>query len=275
MLGRGGESNYHTGNLAFRSFIQEHKKRYQKARKQEKPIIALEVVLAWRDLSPPGRFLARMDNSRADSLWYDVGDDAACKRAGRTLGERCATKSETIPSGKSNGSGQAKEDLQPEAVWSKKRGPDTISSSGGGHDDPTKKAGSSSGGRSKRPRAALDYIASFTSAKLMGGGGLAGSKKERLQPKSQPPFLKKASSSSSSSTFELRQSEKFSPGVVSPESCHARVAKGGAGMMKMKDDLPHLEIGSILEGCQRRHAIALEEDIPTAEFLTRTAFLDY
>lgn len=92
MLGRGGESNYHAGNLTFRSFIQEHKIRYQKARKQEKPIIALEVVLAWRDLSPPGRFLARVDPSRADSLWEDVGDDQACKRAGRTLGEKCSAK---------------------------------------------------------------------------------------------------------------------------------------------------------------------------------------
>ncbi|CAB9511530.1 Transcriptional regulator [Seminavis robusta] len=92
MLGRGGESNYHAGNLTFRSFIQEHKIRYQKARKQEKPIIALEVVLAWRELSPPGRFLARVDPSRADSLWEDVGDEQACKRAGRTLGEKSSNK---------------------------------------------------------------------------------------------------------------------------------------------------------------------------------------
>lgn len=90
MLGRGGESNFHSGNLRFRSFIADHKIRYQKARKQEKPTIAQEIVMSWRQLNPPGRFLARIDDSCADSHWYDVGDEVACKRAGRTLGERAA-----------------------------------------------------------------------------------------------------------------------------------------------------------------------------------------
>jgi hypothetical protein len=74
--------------LTFRRFIKEYKKQYQEARRHEKGIIALEAVLAWRDLDPPGRFLARENPSLADSVWYDVGDELATKRTGRTLGER-------------------------------------------------------------------------------------------------------------------------------------------------------------------------------------------
>jgi len=60
--------------------------------------------MAWRELEPPGRFLARVEPSKADSLWYDVGDDTAGKRAGRTLGEKMAAQ----PSATSSSSGPKK-----------------------------------------------------------------------------------------------------------------------------------------------------------------------
>ena len=48
----------------------------------------MELVYFWRSLNPPGRFLARTNPERADSLWREVGDDLARKRASKTLGER-------------------------------------------------------------------------------------------------------------------------------------------------------------------------------------------
>jgi hypothetical protein len=93
MLGRGGESNHHryvlladlltgcicqflivsicvpavcwnqSGNITFRHLAGTFKARYQEASRQYKPQIAMEVVLEWRALDPPGRFLARTDVS--------------------------------------------------------------------------------------------------------------------------------------------------------------------------------------------------------------------
>lgn len=88
MLGRGGESNHHIGNANFRKHTESFKNRYKKALKQEKPRIAREVVMAWRNQSPPGRFLSRRDPKVSDSPWYDVGDSMALKRTTKTLGER-------------------------------------------------------------------------------------------------------------------------------------------------------------------------------------------
>jgi hypothetical protein len=77
-----------SGNLNFRRFAETYKERYKQAPKVYKPVVAAEVVAAWRNQNPPGRFLARTDSSTSDSLWYDVGDDHAIKRATKTLGER-------------------------------------------------------------------------------------------------------------------------------------------------------------------------------------------
>lgn len=58
------------------------------ASKMEKAKIAMEVVEAWRNMDPPGRFLTRTDPTRADGFWHDVGTATAVKRATKTLGER-------------------------------------------------------------------------------------------------------------------------------------------------------------------------------------------
>jgi hypothetical protein len=74
--------------LNFRRFAETYKEQYKQAPKVYKPVVAAEVVAAWWNQNPPGRFLARTDSSTSDSLWYDVGDDHAIKRATKTLGER-------------------------------------------------------------------------------------------------------------------------------------------------------------------------------------------
>mmetsp|Transcript_868 Transcript_868/g.1059 ORF Transcript_868/g.1059 Transcript_868/m.1059 type:complete len:457 (-) Transcript_868:2280-3650(-) len=96
LCGRGGGTNNHQGNVKFRKNINEFKLRYLAVSKVEKPKIAREVVRLWRNLDPPGRFLARKDDSRRGpgsvkaegNVWYDIGDRKAREKASQCLRER-------------------------------------------------------------------------------------------------------------------------------------------------------------------------------------------
>lgn len=98
LLGRGGGTNNHNGNIRFRTLVNEHKMRYLACSKVDKPKVAREVVRIWRKMSPPGRFLARKDGSKkgpgsirsADNVWYEVGDKKAREKASQCLRERTA-----------------------------------------------------------------------------------------------------------------------------------------------------------------------------------------
>jgi hypothetical protein len=76
--------------------INEHKLRYLGASKVEKPKVAKDIVKAWRSLDPPGRFLARKDESKKGpgsvkgegTVWQDVGDKKAREKASQCLRER-------------------------------------------------------------------------------------------------------------------------------------------------------------------------------------------
>ena len=51
------------------------------------------MVSHWRGLSPAGRFLAKRTTKSSDGemtrkLWYEIGDEAAKKRASKSLGEK-------------------------------------------------------------------------------------------------------------------------------------------------------------------------------------------
>jgi hypothetical protein len=49
----------------------------------------MEVVVMWRGLDPPGRFLTKTDADQGDdSLWHDVGDKKAREKASQCLRER-------------------------------------------------------------------------------------------------------------------------------------------------------------------------------------------
>lgn len=128
LLGRGGGTNNHSGNVRFRILVAGHKLRYLAANKMEKPAVAREVVAIWRGLTPPGRFLTREDKGTAAAVtaveeeaavperaavgggptedrrpeetktigivserpivWYDVGDRRARNKASQCLRER-------------------------------------------------------------------------------------------------------------------------------------------------------------------------------------------
>lgn len=87
MLGRGGESNYHSGNIAFRHMVQQYKERFRLGSRTEKNKVIDEVVTQWRDQDPIGRFVAKKKTDTGDVVWYDVGDALAKKRAAKSLAE--------------------------------------------------------------------------------------------------------------------------------------------------------------------------------------------
>ncbi|KAL3793777.1 hypothetical protein HJC23_013339 [Cyclotella cryptica] len=103
LCGRGGGTNAHPGNIKFRKLVAAHKLRYLAASKSDKPGVAREVVKEWRNLNPPGRFLAKMDegNEKDDGreqsvLWHDVGDKKAREKASQCLRERNGAANEAV-----------------------------------------------------------------------------------------------------------------------------------------------------------------------------------
>jgi len=96
LLGRGGGTNNHAGNIRFRQLVNGHKLRYLAATKVEKPMVAREVVKIWRQLTPHGRFLTQEklkekvieEDPQALIPWKDVGDKKAREKASQCLRER-------------------------------------------------------------------------------------------------------------------------------------------------------------------------------------------
>ena len=93
LLGRGGETNTHSGNIKFRKLIEEFKPIYIAAPRREKPDIAKKLVAQWKAQDPPGRFLEKRSSCRVGGvtpkkLWYEISDEAAKKRASKSLGEK-------------------------------------------------------------------------------------------------------------------------------------------------------------------------------------------
>ena len=90
MFGRGGECTYHPGNIAFRQLVEDHKVQYYTTPRSSKSQVVVEVVRKWRTQNnPPGRFLTRSTPSNTGSgipsLWHDVGDHRAQKKASHSL----------------------------------------------------------------------------------------------------------------------------------------------------------------------------------------------
>ena len=82
MIGRGGGTNHNPGNIRFRQLICTRKDEYKSAKRSQKPIIAQEIVSAWRAQVPPGRFLKQDESTM---LWYDVGNEEAKVKAAQKL----------------------------------------------------------------------------------------------------------------------------------------------------------------------------------------------
>mmetsp|Transcript_25361 Transcript_25361/g.47174 ORF Transcript_25361/g.47174 Transcript_25361/m.47174 type:complete len:683 (-) Transcript_25361:175-2223(-) len=83
LSGRGGGTNVHPGNCRFRDLIHANRRRYLKAKKNDKPAISRSIVRSIRDAG--GRFL-RKDESTG--LWYEIGDAGAREKTSQALRQR-------------------------------------------------------------------------------------------------------------------------------------------------------------------------------------------
>ena len=85
LCGRGTKRSGHNGNVKFRKFIQQHQPRFWNAdTASNRHEINHEVVLLWRELNPPGRFLTE----RSPGEWFDIGDKQAHSKVFKALGEK-------------------------------------------------------------------------------------------------------------------------------------------------------------------------------------------
>ena len=87
LCGRGGATNSHSGNRAFRSFVKDYQDRYLKAKKRDKPAVASVIVDLVRQKG--GRFLRRYERPAPNGqvLWVDIGDDRAREKTCQALRE--------------------------------------------------------------------------------------------------------------------------------------------------------------------------------------------
>jgi hypothetical protein len=84
LCGRGGGTNNHPGNEAFRDLVTAQKVVYLNASKRDKPFVSRGIVRAIRSQSPPGRFLQKNEQT---GLWFDIGDQKAREKTSQALRE--------------------------------------------------------------------------------------------------------------------------------------------------------------------------------------------
>jgi hypothetical protein len=87
LCGRGGVTNSHPGNIAFRRLVQQFRGEYVMAPKHQKMILAKQMVDMIRT-EWSGRFLKKVDKD----YYQDIGDDQACSKVAQTLREGFAQR---------------------------------------------------------------------------------------------------------------------------------------------------------------------------------------
>lgn len=86
LCGRGGATNSHSGNRAFRSLVKKYQSKYLNAKKRDKPAVASIIVDEIR--AKRGRFLRRADTSpQGEVRWVDIGDGRAREKTCQALRE--------------------------------------------------------------------------------------------------------------------------------------------------------------------------------------------
>jgi hypothetical protein len=81
LLGRGGKTFRHTGNIQLRDLARTVSKRYYESTKLEKSQISRELVNTLQSLDPPGRFLKKVSMNE----WEEVDDVIAREKASQCL----------------------------------------------------------------------------------------------------------------------------------------------------------------------------------------------
>eukprot|EP00535_Pseudo-nitzschia_heimii_P006442 CAMPEP_0197174084 /NCGR_PEP_ID=MMETSP1423-20130617/761_1 /TAXON_ID=476441 /ORGANISM="Pseudo-nitzschia heimii, Strain UNC1101" /LENGTH=309 /DNA_ID=CAMNT_0042622979 /DNA_START=511 /DNA_END=1437 /DNA_ORIENTATION=+ len=85
LSGRGGATNSHSGNRAFRSLVKQYQSDYLRAKKRDKPQVAAIVVDKIREKG--GRFLRRYTTKSEGVFWVDIGDVRAREKTCQALRE--------------------------------------------------------------------------------------------------------------------------------------------------------------------------------------------
>ena len=93
LLGRGGGTNNHLGNINFRKLVNEHKMRYLASSKIEKPNVAREVVELWSKMTPPGRFLWRKEEDNDNN----ASSSSSSSRKNNNTNRRSSSSSSSGP----------------------------------------------------------------------------------------------------------------------------------------------------------------------------------
>jgi hypothetical protein len=82
LMGRGGKSNMHVGNENLRQLARAEVQQYEKADKNTKSIMAIQLVAQVHSLTPPGRFLKR---DTTTMTWQLVPAEWAREKASQCL----------------------------------------------------------------------------------------------------------------------------------------------------------------------------------------------
>lgn len=85
LSGRGGATNSHSGNKAFRRLVKAHQDEYLKAKKKDKPAVAARVVEHVRKQG--GHFLRQHSSDGRHIYWVDIGDERAKEKTCQALRE--------------------------------------------------------------------------------------------------------------------------------------------------------------------------------------------
>ena len=88
LSGRGGNVNQSPGNILFRAWVAERKHLYALATtKEEKSLIAKQVIQLVYNQNPPGRFLQRDPESPGTGWWYELDEDKILAKTAQALRE--------------------------------------------------------------------------------------------------------------------------------------------------------------------------------------------
>jgi hypothetical protein len=85
LSGRGGATNSHAGNQAFRNLIKSRQRLYLKAKKRDKPGVARTIVEMIRKNG--GRFLEKYNPRGGEIVYVDIGDERAREKVSQALRE--------------------------------------------------------------------------------------------------------------------------------------------------------------------------------------------
>ncbi|CAB9521604.1 Nitrilase family, member 2 [Seminavis robusta] len=95
LSGRGAGITKHPGNKRWRELIHNNREKYTSLPRNQRPLIAEQIVKAVRSLNPPGRFLSKDVNTQ---LWYEIGDDKAAEKTAQAMRDSKKTGKDQSPS---------------------------------------------------------------------------------------------------------------------------------------------------------------------------------